>query len=149
VTAAPAAGGLERALTPLQVGTMSLRHRLVVPPHGGGTGSLIRDDATYERYVAYWLQRLDDGFQWVGGGPGYVRSTALITGFEPTGVGAAAGVEGLFRNPRYLPRMSAFTERVHAAGGFASVQLVLQGGMPTAPSCTPTTTTSCSGSCRR
>jgi 2,4-dienoyl-CoA reductase-like NADH-dependent reductase (Old Yellow Enzyme family)/thioredoxin reductase len=127
------ASPLVRALEPISFGTISLKHRLVVPPHGGGTGSLVKDDAAYESYVAYWMQRIDDGFQWVGGGPGYVRS-GLNTGFEVTGVGAAGGTTGLFRMPRYRERFSAFTEGVHAAGGFANVQLVLQGGMPLAPS---------------
>jgi 2,4-dienoyl-CoA reductase-like NADH-dependent reductase (Old Yellow Enzyme family)/thioredoxin reductase len=124
---------LVRALEPITFGTISLRHRLVVPPHGGGTGSLVKDEAAYESYVAYWMQRIDDGFQWVGGGPGYVRSN-LTTGFEVTGVGAGGGTTGLFRTPRYRERFTAFTEQVHAAGGYANVQLVLQGGMPLAPS---------------
>ena len=124
---------LVRALEPITFGTISLSHRLVVPPHGGGTGSLVKDDAAYESYVAYWMQRINDGFQWIGGGPGYVRSH-LTTGFEVTGVGAAGGTTGLFRTPRYRERFSAFTDQVHAAGGYAGVQLVLQGGMPLAPS---------------
>jgi 2,4-dienoyl-CoA reductase-like NADH-dependent reductase (Old Yellow Enzyme family)/thioredoxin reductase len=124
---------LHQALTPLAFGTLRLRHRLIVPPHGGGTGSLVKDDAAYERYVAYWLQRVEDGFQWIGGGPGYVRRP-VITGFEPTGTGASGSVEGLFRHPLYPQRAGSLIEKVHAAGGYASVQLVLQGGMPTAPS---------------
>jgi 2,4-dienoyl-CoA reductase-like NADH-dependent reductase (Old Yellow Enzyme family)/thioredoxin reductase len=124
---------LVRALEPITFGTISLRHRLVVPPHGGGTGSLVKDDAAYESYVAYWMQRINDGFQWIGGGPGYVKS-GLNTGFEVTGVGAAGGTTGLFRTPLYRERYTAFTDTVHAAGGFANVQLVLQGGMPIAPS---------------
>jgi len=124
---------LVRALEPISFGTINLKHRLVVPPHGGGTGSLVKDDAAYESYVAFWMQRIDDGFQWVGGGPGYVRSS-LATGFEVTGVGAAGGTTGIFRTPRYRERFSAFSAKVHSAGGFANVQLVLQGGMPLAPS---------------
>jgi len=124
---------LVRALEPISFGTIALRHRLVVPPHGGGTGSLVKDEAAYDSYVAYWMQRVNDGFQWIGGGPGYVKSE-VTTGFELTGVGAAGGVTGLFRTPLYRTRFSAFTDRVHAAGGYANVQLVLQGGMPLAPS---------------
>ena len=68
---------LVRALEPISFGTINLKHRLVVPPHGGGTGSLVKDDAAYESYVAFWMQRIDDGFQWVGGGPGYVRLSLI------------------------------------------------------------------------
>jgi 2,4-dienoyl-CoA reductase-like NADH-dependent reductase (Old Yellow Enzyme family)/thioredoxin reductase len=123
---------LDRALEPISFGTITLDHRLVVPPHGGGTGSLVKDDASYDAYVAYWMQRINDGFQWVGGGPGYVKALT-VPGFEPTGVGSAGAVTGLFRTPKYRERFTAFTDTVHAAGGFANVQLVLQGGMPLAP----------------
>jgi len=124
---------LVRALEPISFGTIDLRHRLVVPPHGGGTGSLVKDDGAYESYLAYWMQRINDGFQWIGGGPGYVKS-GFVPGFELTGVGAAGGSTGLFRTAHYRDRFSSFNEQVHATDGYVNVQLVLQGGMPLAPS---------------
>ena len=118
---------------PLTVGTMALDHRLVVPPHSGGGGSLLGSDEMFERHCAYWVTRIEGGVQWVGGGPTFVRNP-LIPGFEPTGVGANG--PGLFRHPAFVERMGRYMDRLHAAGGFGSVQFVLQGGMPIAPSST-------------
>src|SRR4051812_28404105 len=68
---------------PLGVGTMTLDHRLVVPPHSGGGGLLLGTDDQFERMCRYWLARVDGGMQWLGGGPIFVRNP-LIPGFEPT-----------------------------------------------------------------
>jgi 2,4-dienoyl-CoA reductase-like NADH-dependent reductase (Old Yellow Enzyme family) len=116
---------------PIRVGTMSLGHRLVVPPHSGGGGALLGTDEQFERMCRYWLARVEGGMQWVGGGPVFVRNP-LIPGFEPTGIGANA--DGFFRHPLFVERMGRFMDRLHGAGGFGSVQMVLQGGMPIAPS---------------
>ncbi len=64
--------------------------------------------------------------------PSHFVRNPLPPGFEPTGVGASG--PGWFRNPRYGARLAAFVDRLHAAGGLVSVQMVLQGGMPLAPS---------------
>ena len=37
---------------PLRVGTMALDHRLVVPPHGGGAGSLVGTEELFEQHCA-------------------------------------------------------------------------------------------------
>ena len=116
---------------PLAVGTFSLDHRLVVPPHGGGNGSLMGTDAEFEQHAALWLAKLTGGMQWLGGGPNFVRNP-LPPGFEPTGVGAHG--PGFFRDPRYPARLGELASRVHDRGGLLSVQMVLQGGMPIAPS---------------
>ena len=71
--------------------------------------------------------------RWLGGGPNFVRNP-LPPGFEPTGVGAHG--PGFFRDPRYPARIGELAPRVHAGGGLLSVQMVLQGGMPIAPSTT-------------
>lgn len=118
---------------PLVVGTMKLEHRLVVPPHSGGTGSLVGSDDDFARHCAYWLARVTGGAQWVGGGPTFVRNP-LIPGFEPTGVGANG--PGLFRHPLFVERTAEKMRRIHEAGGYGSIQFVLQGGMPLAPSAT-------------
>lgn len=112
---------------PISVGTMTLDHRLVVPPHGGGNGNLMGTDEEYERHVALWLAKVRGGMQWIGGGPNFVRNPLPI-GFEPTGVGSHG--PGFFRHPQYASRIGDFADRVHAAGGYLSVQMVLQGGMP-------------------
>ena len=117
--------------SPVRVGTMSLGHRLVVPPHSGGGGALLGTDEQFERMCRYWLARVQGGMQWVGGGPVFVGNP-LIPGFEPSGIGANA--EGFFRHPLFVERMGRYMDRLHGAGGFGSVQMVLQGGMPIAPS---------------
>lgn len=116
---------------PIRVGTMQLDHRLVVPPHSGGGGRLLESDELFEQYCSYWVARVKGGVQWIGGGPNFVRNP-LIPGFEPTGVGSNG--PGSFRDPRYVERMGEYFNRVHTAGGLGSVQFVLQGGMPIAPS---------------
>jgi 2,4-dienoyl-CoA reductase-like NADH-dependent reductase (Old Yellow Enzyme family) len=115
----------------VEVGTIQLDHRLVVPPHGGGNGGLMGTEDDFEQHAALWLAKLAGGMRWIGGGPNYVRNP-LPPGFEPTGVGAHG--PGFFRDPRYPERIGELATRVHAAGGYLSVQMVLQGGMPIAPS---------------
>ena len=117
--------------SPIQVGTMSLGHRLVVPPHSGGGGALLGTEEQFDRMCRYWLARVEGGMQWAGGGPVFVRNP-LIPGFEPSGIGANA--DGFFRHPAFVDRMGRYMSRLHDAGGFGSVQMVLQGGMPIAPS---------------
>ena len=124
---------LRAALEPITVGTMRLPHRLFVPTHGGGAGSLTGDDARFEAMVDYWLSRVEDGFAWIGGPPCHVRHLH-VPGFEPTGIGAMGKGDGNFRHPLFHDRMSHFVERVHAAGGHMGIQLLQQGGMPSAPS---------------
>lgn len=118
---------------PVRVGTITRPHRLVLPPHGGGRGSLLGSPEAFEKHCAYWLARVEGGLGWVGGGPGYVRHP-VVPGFEAAGVGAH--VAGIFRHPRYVERQSELTRRIHDAGGVSTVQLVLQGGLPLAPSAT-------------
>ena len=124
------------AFTPIRVGTMNLDRRLVVPAHSGGGGSLLGPEALFERHCAYWTARVRGGATWVGGGPTFVANP-LIPGFEPTGVGANG--PGLFRAANFVERMGRFMSRLHAAGGYGSVQFVQQGGMPSAPSATLST----------
>jgi 2,4-dienoyl-CoA reductase-like NADH-dependent reductase (Old Yellow Enzyme family)/thioredoxin reductase len=124
---------LPHVFAPMTVGTMALDHRLVVPPHGGGNGNLVGSPDEFEQHCALWLAKVHGGMQWIGGGPNFVRNP-LPAGFEPTGVGSHG--PGFFRNPLYSQRIGEFADRVHSAGGFLSVQMVLQGGMPIAPSAT-------------
>jgi 2,4-dienoyl-CoA reductase-like NADH-dependent reductase (Old Yellow Enzyme family)/thioredoxin reductase len=126
-------GDTRVSFTPITVGTMQLSHRLVVPPHSGGSGRLVDDEAAFQRHCAYWVERVRGGAQWVGGGPTFVANH-LIPGFEPTGVGAHG--PGYFRHAVFVPRMRALMDQIHAAGGYGSVQFVQQGGMPGAPSAT-------------
>jgi 2,4-dienoyl-CoA reductase-like NADH-dependent reductase (Old Yellow Enzyme family) len=117
--------------SPIRVGTMQLGHRLVVPPHSGGGGALLGTEEQFDRMCRYWLARVEGGMQWVGGGPMFVGNP-LIPGFEPSGIGSNA--DGFFRHPLFVERMGRYMSRLHDAGGFGTVQMVLQGGMPIAPS---------------
>lgn len=119
--------------SPIRVGTLSLDHRMVVPPHGGGNGNLLGSDAEFEQHCALWLAKATGGMQWLGGGPNFVKNP-LPVGFEPTGVGSHG--PGFFRDPKYPERIREFARRLHEAGAVVSVQMVQQGGMPTAPSAT-------------
>ena len=91
------------AFRPIQVGTMQLDHRLVVPPHAGG-GRLLESDELFERHCAYWLARVKGGMQWVGGEP----------------------VAGSLPHPMFVERMGEYFDRLHAANGFGTVQFQLQ-----------------------
>ena len=128
-----AASSYPLSFSPISVGTMELDRRLVVSSHSGGGGALLGSEALFERHCSYWVSRITGGVRWVGGGPTFVRNP-LIPGFEPTGVGANG--PGLFREPNYVERLGKFMARLHAAGGFGSVQFVQQGGKPSAPSST-------------
>ena len=120
-------GDFPHVFRPLQVGSLALDHRLVVPPHGGGAGHLIGPDASFEQHCAQWLAKLDGGFQWLGGAATFVANP-IPPGFEVTGVGAHG--PGFFRQPDFSARMAEFARRVHAKGGYLTTQMVLQGGMP-------------------
>ena len=72
---AEGAGGRHpHVFRPIQVGTLSLDHRLVVPPHGGGNGSLLGNAGEFEQHAALWLAKLAGGMRWLGGGPNFVRN---------------------------------------------------------------------------
>jgi 2,4-dienoyl-CoA reductase-like NADH-dependent reductase (Old Yellow Enzyme family) len=126
---------LQAALQPITVGTMSLPHRLFVPTHGGGAGSITADDSRFDDLVNYRMARVDDGFAWIGGPTGHVKHVH-IPGFEATGVGALGKEPGIFRHPKFTERMGTFADRVHAKNAYLGIQLVQQGGMPSAPSST-------------
>jgi 2,4-dienoyl-CoA reductase-like NADH-dependent reductase (Old Yellow Enzyme family)/thioredoxin reductase len=117
----------------IQVGTLRLDHRLVVPPHGGGNGNLMGSTDEFEQHCALWLAKARGGMQWLGGGPNFVANP-LVVGFEPTGVGSHG--PGFFRAAHYGQRIGEFARRLHEAGAVVSVQMVQQGGMPSAPSST-------------
>jgi 2,4-dienoyl-CoA reductase-like NADH-dependent reductase (Old Yellow Enzyme family)/thioredoxin reductase len=124
---------LPHVARPITVGTLSLDHRLVVPPHGGGNGNLLGSAAEFEQHCALWLAKASGGMQWLGGGPNFVKHPLPI-GFEPTGVGSHG--PGFFRHALYRERIGEFARRLHGAGAVVSVQMVQQGGMPTGPSAT-------------
>jgi len=124
----------ESLFQPITVGTMNLTHRLMVPPHSAGAGNFMGPIENFQKYVQYYTTRVNGGNEWVGGGPVFVRNP-LIPGFEPSGIGAHG--PGVFRNPIFPERMKAMQDAIHDAGGYGTVQMVLQGGKPISPSQEP------------
>jgi 2,4-dienoyl-CoA reductase-like NADH-dependent reductase (Old Yellow Enzyme family)/thioredoxin reductase len=118
---------------PIRIGTMQLRNRVMLPPHASAVGTLWGTQAQADLHVAYWVERVRAGAAWIDGTTGFIENL-LIPGFEPTGVGARA--QGVFRLPIYHERASQYASAIHAAGACATTQIVIQGGMPHAPSAT-------------
>ena len=94
---------------PLQVGTISLDHRLVVPPHGGGAGSLLGPEDQFEQHCAFWL--LEGGRRHaVGGRRPDVRA-------QPAAAGLRAHRRGCLRpRPVPLPELRPAPRRAGPAG---------------------------------
>jgi len=117
---------------PIDVGTMQLRNRVMLPPHASAIGNIWGTEDEARRNIAYFERRCaDDGVAWVGSLSTHLRNT-VVPGFEPTGVGAAT--LGHFRLPYFVERVQQFTDSLHALGTAVTVQMVHQGGMPHAPS---------------
>jgi 2,4-dienoyl-CoA reductase-like NADH-dependent reductase (Old Yellow Enzyme family)/thioredoxin reductase len=117
--------------SPIRVGTMSLRNRMMVPTHAFADGNLLGTPAEAERFVGYYQAKAWGGSSWVCGSSMHLR-TPLGPGFEPSGMGAFA--DGMFRNDLYVPRAAQFAEAMHEAGAYASMQIVFMGGTPHGPS---------------
>lgn len=130
----PAASGeaaFPHVFSPIQVGTMALRNRIMLPPHASAIGNLwgSADDAA--RHTAYWEARARDGASWIDGVRGRVQNR-LIPGFEPHGYGAET--RGNYRLPNFVERVQQFVTTMHAAGATVTSQLTVIGGVPHAPS---------------
>lgn len=123
---------LTHLFQPLQVGTMKLRNRIMLPPHGATIGNLWGSLTEAKENVGYWESRARDGAAWIDGITGFVDNTVMVPGFVPTGLGAT--VRGVFRLPIFKERAGMYGDAIHAAGACATSQLVLQGGMPHSPS---------------
>ena len=98
-------------LSPINIKSMALRNRVVMPPIGtnfAGLGGEMTDD-----HMAYYSQRARGG-------------TALIT-LENVCIDYPSGTNGTtqvrFDDDQYLPGMFKFTEAMHAHGAAVSVQL--------------------------
>jgi len=121
----------EKLFEPIQIGSLSLRNRIMLPPHGMPVGDLWGTEEQARTNVAYWASRASDGAAWIGGLNGFVEPT-LIPGFLPTGIGARA--RGIFRHPLFAERARMYAEAIHEAGAVATVQFIMQAGKPFAPS---------------
>lgn len=99
--------------SPIEIGTMKLDHRIVVPTHSGFFPP------------SYWMAQLDGGAQWIGGSSAFVGE-GLIPGFEPHGVGASS--MSILRIPEMAAMYGYLIEAAHARNGYMTVQLVAGGG---------------------
>jgi 2,4-dienoyl-CoA reductase-like NADH-dependent reductase (Old Yellow Enzyme family) len=118
--------------TPVRVGRMDLRNRIMLPPHGRLVGDPFGSDREAERFNAYWRRRAESGAAWICGLNAFVGNSVVIPGFEPTGLGAT--VRGVFRMPQFREGAARYAEAVKGAGAYAFAQLIMQGGMPHSPS---------------
>jgi 2,4-dienoyl-CoA reductase-like NADH-dependent reductase (Old Yellow Enzyme family) len=116
--------------SPVRIGSLELRNRVIMPPHSSAIGNLWGTDRDAEQAIAYLQSRAEAGVSWttIQGRLGNL----LIPGFEPSGV--SAEVLGHFRLPVYLERVSSYVQAMHAAGAFAAQQLTMIGGFPHGPS---------------
>ena len=126
----------EHLFTPIRIGSMALRNRIMLPPHGAVIGSLWGSREQAEQNVAYWASRARDGAAWIDGITGFVDNTGIVPpGFVPSG-SLGAVTHGVFRLPYFVERGRMYADAIHEAGACATSQLVLQGGVPHAPSST-------------
>lgn len=121
---------LEALFEPIRIGTMQLRNRIMLPPHGRLIGNPFGSEVEAERFFAYFGSRAQDGAAWVDGLNCYVGKP-MAPGFEPGGIGAR---KGDFRLPLFRERASRYANLMHAAGAVATGQLTVQGGAPYSPS---------------
>jgi 2,4-dienoyl-CoA reductase-like NADH-dependent reductase (Old Yellow Enzyme family) len=110
---------------------MTLRNRIMVPPHGSGIGNLWGSEDDAAKNIAYWQARARDGAAWVDAVRGRVQNP-LIPGFEPSGYGAET--RGNYRAPNYVERVRRFVTALHDEGATVTSQLTVIGGVPHAPS---------------
>ena len=123
---------LEHLFRPLSVGKLQLRNRIMLPPHGRVTGNPFGSEEECERFLAYWRTRAEDGAGWIDGLNCFMSNTIMIPGFEPWGLGATR--DGVFHLPIFQERARRYADMCHAAGAFATGQIIMQGGLPHSPS---------------
>lgn len=120
-----------RLFSPVTVGTMRLRNRVMSPPHTSAIGPLFGTDKEAEKTLAYWELRARSGLAWMGGVTGRMKNQ-FIPGFEPSGI--SAETLGYFRLPHYVERMKWFIGAMKAHGVHVTCQMTMIGGFPHAPS---------------
>lgn len=128
--AAPSA--FTHLFSPISLGPMKLRNRVMMPPHNSAIGNFWgTDENEASRAIAYLESRAKSGVAWVGGITGRIRNQ-FIPGFEPSGI--SAETNGYFRLPHFVDRVQRATDTLHAAGAVVTCQMTMIGGFPHAPS---------------
>jgi 2,4-dienoyl-CoA reductase-like NADH-dependent reductase (Old Yellow Enzyme family)/thioredoxin reductase len=117
---------------PLRLGPLTLRNRIMMPPHGLAVGNPFGTEAEMQRGAAYWGSRAADGVALVCGMNGFIDNSVLIPGFDPSGLGARK--VGVFRLPNFREGAQRYVKAIHEGGAYAGIQLIMQGGLPHSPS---------------
>jgi 2,4-dienoyl-CoA reductase-like NADH-dependent reductase (Old Yellow Enzyme family)/thioredoxin reductase len=117
--------------SPVRIGSMKLRNRVMVPPHTALMGPLWGTQEQADQHVAYIRARAEAGVAWFDTITGHIDNL-YVPGFDPVGVGART--KGYIRLPHFRDRIGQLTEAIHGAGSKLTIQLVSQGGLPNAPS---------------
>jgi len=129
---APGERSFPNLFSPIQLGSMKLRNRVMMPPHNSAIGNLWGTDETEaDRTIAYLESRAKAGVAWIGGVTGRIQNQ-FIPGFEPSGI--SAETKGYFRLPYFVDRVQKVTDTLHAAGAVVTCQMTMIGGFPHAPS---------------
>lgn len=116
----------------ISLGPLTLKNRVMSPPHGHLVSSLWGSEQDAAAHIAYWAARTGAG--WIDGVSAHLRNP-LIPGFEPTGVGSQ--VHGHYRLPFFVDRVGRLADTVRADGTALTVQMILQAGMPHGASAIP------------
>jgi 2,4-dienoyl-CoA reductase-like NADH-dependent reductase (Old Yellow Enzyme family)/thioredoxin reductase len=117
--------------SPVRIGSMQLKNRVMVPPHTALMGPLWGTQEQADQHVAYIRARAEAGVAWFDTITGHIDNL-YAPGFDPVGVGART--KGYIRLPHFRDRIGQLTEAIHGAGSKLTIQLVSQGGLPNAPS---------------
>lgn len=123
---------IDALFTPIRIGGMTLRNRIMMPPHGRMVGDLFGSEDEAERNCAYWGRRARDGVAWIDGINSFIDNSIIPPGFRPTGLGAT--IRGTMRRPNYRERAGRFAAEMHEAGAAVTTQFIMQGGIPHSPS---------------
>ncbi len=129
-----ATGLQEHLFQPIQIGTMRLRNRIMMPPHGGIVGNLWGSRSDAEKVAAYWGSRARDGVAWIDGMNGWLNKNITSPGFLNAGSGAGSSIHGVFRLPCFMDHARMYADAVHEAGACVTAHFTLQGGLPHSPS---------------
>lgn len=130
MTAAEGNGTYPHLFSPMQIGPLRLKSRVMMPPHFSAIGNPWGTDAEAARTLAYLEQRAAAGVAMVVI-TGRVANR-IIPGFEPSGL--SAEVLGFFRLPYFAQRVTTISERLAKHDTPVLIQMTQIGGYPNAPS---------------
>ena len=119
-----------RLFSPIQIGQIQLKSRVMMPPHFSAVGNPWGSDTDAARTLAYLEERAAAGVALVSI-TGRVGNH-FIPGFEPSGL--SAETLGFFRLPHFAERVKLIAERLGQHGTHVVIQMTMIGGYPNSPS---------------